>query len=166
MAAQQYTSAGNSQATAFDVQGIVDALHGARQDWRLSQNRSSEPGGREFPSRDALAAIVDLLKGALFPMRLGPVDLRQESEDFYVGYTLDAALHALLAQTRLELRLASHVGSADKVQARAYEATAQFARALPEIRRLLDSDVLAAFKAIRQRAVWTKCCCATRAFRR
>ena len=57
---------------AFDVNHIVGELHVVRQGWRESQKRSREPGGREFPSRDALAGVVEALKGALFPMRLGP----------------------------------------------------------------------------------------------
>src|ERR1700751_563778 len=87
----------------FDVGAVVSVLHDARDEWRDSQQRSREPGSREFPSRDALAGIVESLKGALFPMRLGPPELRSESEDFYVGYTLDAALQSLLVQARLEL---------------------------------------------------------------
>lgn len=130
----------------FDLKGVVNGLAQERQRWREAQRRSSEPGGREFPSRDALAAVVDSLKGILFPMRLGPVDLRQESEDFYVGYTLDAALHALLAQVKLELNLGSHAQDpVHSLHQRAVELTAEFANALPEVRRLLDSDVLAAF---------------------
>ena len=113
-----------------------------RQRWRESQQRSTEQGGREFPSRDALADIVNALKGVLFPMRLGPVDLRQESENFYIGYTLDAALHALLTQVQLELKL--YEASPD-TETRAIDITAAFARALPGIRSLLDSDVLAAY---------------------
>ena len=128
-------------APVFDIGGVVQALHGVRSEWRAAQGRSSEPGGREFPSRDALAGIVESLKGVLFPMRLGPVDLRQESEDFYVGYTLDAALHGLLAQVRLELRLVDDVPAGTQPT----QVVQQFARALPGIRRLLDSDVLAAF---------------------
>jgi len=62
----------------FDVGAIVSALHDARDEWRDSQRRSREPGSREFPSRDALVEIVESLKGALFPMRLGPPDLRHE----------------------------------------------------------------------------------------
>ncbi|WP_394788648.1 serine O-acetyltransferase EpsC [Rhodoferax sp.] len=125
----------------FDIGGVVQALHGVRAEWRAAQKRSTEPGGREFPSRDAVAGIVESLKGVLFPMRLGPVDLRQESEDFYVGYTLDAALHALLAQVRLELRLVDGVPAGTQPTL----VVQQFAQALPGIRRLLDSDVLAAF---------------------
>jgi serine O-acetyltransferase len=118
-----------------------------RRQWRESQKRSREPGGREFPSRDALAQVIDALKGALFPMRLGPPDLRQESEDFYVGHTLDSALHGLLAQIRLELTYsARHQGRGDAdIEAEALLAARSFAGALPGIRQLLDSDVLAAY---------------------
>jgi serine O-acetyltransferase len=132
----------------FEVSDIVRALHGVRDEWRDSQRRSREPGGREFPSRDALAQIVESLKGALFPMRLGPPDLRQESEDFYVGHTLDAALQALLLQARLELNYNARLQPrpASEIDDLATEAVRQFANALPDIRSLLDSDVLAAYQ--------------------
>ncbi len=131
----------------FDVTQIVGELHAVRQGWRESQKRSREPGGREFPSRDALAQIIESLKGALFPMRLGPPDLRQESEDFYVGHTLDSALHGLLTQIRLELTYsARHQGRGDTgIEDQALLAARSFAAALPGIRQLLDSDVLAAY---------------------
>jgi serine O-acetyltransferase len=132
----------------FDVSDIVVALHAARDEWRDSQKRSREPGSREFPSRDAMAGIVESLKGALFPMRLGPPDLRHESEDFYVGYTLDSALQSLLVQASLELHyMARHQPRAsDAIDAEAMAAVREFAAALPGIRRLLDGDVLAAFQ--------------------
>ncbi|HSV80243.1 MAG TPA: serine O-acetyltransferase EpsC [Ramlibacter sp.] len=133
----------------FEVDTIVQELRAARNEWREGQRRSNEPGGREFPSREALGGVVEGLKGALFPMRLGPPDLRQESEDFYVGHTLHAALHVLAAQARLELRYtARRAGREDDVaaaEAAAQAAVRAFAAVLPEIRRRLDSDVLAAY---------------------
>ncbi|MDB5744534.1 MAG: serine O-acetyltransferase [Polaromonas sp.] len=133
--------------SVFEINDIVGALHAVRQDWRASQKRSREYGGREFPSRDALAQVMQALKGALFPMRLGPPDLRQESEDFYVGHTLDTALHGLLAQIRLELAYsARHLQRVEAdLEGEALRAARDFAAALPQIRRLLDSDVLAAY---------------------
>ena len=129
------------------VNEVVQALHAVRNEWRDAQKRSREPGGRELPSRDALAQIVEQLKGALFPMRLGPPDLRHESEDFYVGHTLDAALQALLAQARLELAWGQRHAplSEAALDEQVAHAVREFASALPGIRRLLDSDVLAAF---------------------
>jgi serine O-acetyltransferase len=132
---------------AFDIDDIVQSLQTVRQQWREVQKRSLEPGGRELPAREALAGIVETLKGVLFPMRLGPPDLRQESENFYVGHALDSALHGLFSQAQLELQYrARHLPRDDEhVKARAGEAVRAFAAKLPQIRTLLDSDVLAAY---------------------
>jgi len=132
----------------FDIEHIAASLGEVRREWREAQKRSQEPGGREFPSRDALAQVVEQLKGALFPMRLGPYDLRQESEDFYVAHTLDSALHALFAQISLELRYSARQQERDVVDVdrQARHVAQSFAQSLPQIRRLLDSDVLAAYQ--------------------
>jgi len=132
----------------WQLQSIVTGLRGAREQWRTQNGRSSgEKGGRELPSREAMQRILEQLCGALFPMRLGPVDLREESEDFYVGHTLDTALTALLAQARLELRYAARQSKTDQANAdsEALRIIQGFAAALPEMRVLLDTDVLAAY---------------------
>ena len=132
----------------WQLQSIVTGLRGAREQWRTQNGRSSgEKGGRELPSREAMQRILEQLCGALFPMRLGPVDLREESEDFYVGHTLDTALTALLAQARLELRYAARQSQTDQANAdsEALRIIQGFAAALPEMRVLLDTDVLAAY---------------------
>src|SRR5690606_717866 len=132
----------------FDINPIVNSLRAIRLEWRDSQGRVNEPGGREFPSPQAISTIIDDLKGVLFPMRLGPLDLRQESENFYVGHTLDSALHALLGQVMLELRYQARLEPEAQidVEARAISVVQAFAGSLPDIRRLLDSDVLAAYQ--------------------
>jgi len=137
-----------AQTPLFDLTRVVSELAQVRQRWRESQKRSTEPGGRELPSIEALAEIIDDLRGVLFPMRLGPADLRQESEDFYVGHTLDTLLHALLTQVQLELRHeARHLDHSDNaaLEAHAIQIVSDFSLALPRIRALLDSDVIAAF---------------------
>lgn len=136
------------KSALFDLQQIVQDLANVRQRWRESQQRSNEPGGRELPSRDALAAILEGLRGVLFPMRLGPADLRQESEDYYVGHTLDTVLHSLLTQVELELRYKARHSDAPQtaVTHSAVQIVRSFSESLPQIRRLLDSDVLAAFQ--------------------
>ncbi|MBC3420853.1 serine O-acetyltransferase EpsC [uncultured Pseudomonas sp.] len=134
----------------WQLPGIVSELRQARDQWRSRNGRcSNKQGGRELPSREAMREILEQLCGALFPMRLGPVDLREESEDFYVGHTLDAALTALLAQARLELRYAARHGNTEvepkDVDAHALGLIQGFAKALPGLRVLLDTDVLAAY---------------------
>ena len=138
----------SERSSHWQLQTIVSQLRTARDQWRLQNGRAStEQGGRELPSRAAMAEILEALCGALFPMRLGPVDLREESEDFYVGHTLDVALNALLAQARLELRYAArHSAQADtEVETKTIQIIQDFALALPGLRSLLDTDVLAAY---------------------
>lgn len=135
---------------AFDIDGIVQSLQTVRQQWREKQKRALEAGGRDLPAREALATILDALKGVLFPMRLGPPDLRQESENLFVAHALDSALHALLAQVKLELQYRSRHLPRNEVSAISVDQQAQFAvnafaATLPRIRSLLDSDVLAAY---------------------
>ena len=131
----------------FQVDEVVTALQQVRREWRDAQKRSQEGGERELPSREVMAQVVDALTGALFPMRLGPTDLRQESEDFYVAHTLDAALHQLHAQATLELRHERRRTAAElaELTADAQQRVRDFAAALPGIRQRLDTDVLAAF---------------------
>lgn len=133
-------------APHWEIDSVVADLRRERERWRATQHRNRECGGREFPSREALRGIVQLLCGALFPMRLGPADLRQEGEDFYVGHTLDAALSALHEQVRLELAYrARHHGEANDSEEQAVAIVRIFAGALPQVRAVLDSDVEAAY---------------------
>jgi serine O-acetyltransferase len=126
---------------------IVAELRHARQDWRERTGRNSELGMRELPSRTAIGEVVEALSTALFPMRLGPNDLREESEDFFVGCTLDAALNALLAQLRLELRYSARQRGEEvgDVHEQAVAIVLGLGDALESLRRVLDSDVLAAY---------------------
>lgn len=137
-------------ARSFNIDRIVHDLAEARRDWRVSHDRIEEPGPRELPSREKVAEIVENLRGILYPMRLGPPDLRQEQENRYIALTLDRVLGELLDQIRLELGWAARNAlrgpeAADPSQAEAI--VAAFASGLPEIRRLLDSDVTTAYGA-------------------
>lgn len=131
----------------WQLEQIVDQLRAVRAEWRSSTGRARELGGRELPSRQAIVEILQALSGALFPMRLGPNELREESEDFYVGHTLDTALNDLLTQVRLELRYAARLRGEEAVdiEAHAVQVVRDFAASLPELRRTLDHDVIAAF---------------------
>lgn len=141
--------------TAWELDKIVQELRNARTDWRAQRGRSREPGLRELPSRDALQQIIRELCGALFPMRLGPQELREETEDYYVGHTLDAALNELLRQVQLELIYFARQQNTHALSTQADESALKlqanqivrlFAAALPELRRTLDVDIQAAFQ--------------------
>jgi serine O-acetyltransferase len=131
----------------LDISEVVQQLARVRQKWRSKQQRNIEAKTRELPSRDALSEILEGLRGALFPMRLGPADLRQPGEDYYVGHTLHEVLQALLLQVRLEIAYIHRHEDLDLLDTTqiANRIVSEFARSLPHIRELLDSDVIAAF---------------------
>lgn len=133
-----------------DIDAIVRDLSEARLDWRVTHHRLNEPGPRELPSRERAGQIIDALRGVLFPMRLGPADLRQEHENAYVAETLRAVLSLLRDEVRLELGWAArHLGEQGAVPLprQADRIVSDFAADLSAIRRLLDGDVIAAFNA-------------------
>ncbi|WP_399682237.1 serine O-acetyltransferase EpsC [Xenophilus sp.] len=132
----------------FQVDEIVAALREVRHGWRHSQQRALTEGERQLPSREVVAGMVEALTGALFPMRLGPSDLRQESEDFYVAHTLDTVLHQLHTQAVLELRHERRHETVDpaQIEEEAARRVREFAARLPAVRTLLDTDVMAAYQ--------------------
>ena len=135
-------------SSPLNLPGVVLGLRQARERWRTLQARHSDASARELPSRDALDEIMSGLRAALFPMRLGPPGLRQESEDYFIGHTLHTALQALSTQVKLELvHQARAAGEpAVDVEARTLAIVRDFGEALPGIRELLDTDVLAAYR--------------------
>jgi serine O-acetyltransferase len=135
-------------ASGWDIDGLVAELRAERARWRQAHRRTQEGGGRQFPSPEALRRIVVALRGALFPMRLGPTELRQEGEDYYVGRTLDAALNELAIEISLELNGARSVQGRRQAEpcAPALDIVSRFAAALPGVRAVLDQDVEAAYQ--------------------
>lgn len=132
----------------WNLDAIVSGLADAREDWRRRSSRVQDRGDREFPSVERVGEAVRLLRGALFPMRLGPSDLQRDGEDFYVGHALDRALNALCEEARLELsnrRLGHSERQPAEARAEARDRISRFAHSLPTLRRLLDEDVEAAY---------------------
>lgn len=126
---------------------LVTELRQRREAWRHARHRDPEGHGREFPSISALSDVVHNLTAVLFPLRLGPADLRSGTEDYFIGYTLDKTLNALLEQAKLELRFTPDKPlSETEARQQAIALIQRFASGLPDIRTLLDSDVVAAYR--------------------
>lgn len=126
---------------------VMTGLHNARQAWRDSQGRSGETGGRSLPVKEKLYQAVDLLKGALFPMRLGPDTIDQNSEEEYVRQSVRQAVGLLRSQILLEIRHQDRLAAkvSEDAAERASAIALDFARWLPECRRQLDLDVHASY---------------------
>lgn len=136
-----------SDTTQWNLESLVSELREVRNVWRLANGRSGIQNTRELPSKAVIENIVKQLSAALFPMRLGPSNLHQEGEDFYVGATIYGALQALLKQVRLELYYHARLNGTETrhLEATAMHVINKFAAELPAIRRTLDTDVMAAY---------------------
>lgn len=136
--------------TIWNTQSIVDELQNVRNEWRTQQKSLKDDGGRELPSKTEIKKIMDDLCGVLFPMRLGPHDLKQQSENFYIAHTLEKTLYALLEQVKLNIsydyKYTKKNEDAVEITTLAETIVKQFAEQLPSIRKILDSDVIAAFQ--------------------
>jgi serine O-acetyltransferase len=128
--------------TNWDLPQLVAALRAARQ----GESALVAPThGR--PSRDVIHDILRDLRAVLFPTHFGVTDYTDTSIDFFVGHRLDAALRALQGQVRRALIYGAEDGApAERTLEHAHRLVATFAKALPEIRRLLETDLTAAYE--------------------
>lgn len=127
------------------IKSIVSELRTLRDASLAARDRVGRPA--KLPSRKALAGIVEGLSAALFPNRLGARELASESADYFVGHTLDVTLRDLVEQVLRELHFVSKDEVASDEQRREAAAIVrQFASRLPEVRKLLESDIQAAYE--------------------
>ncbi len=118
------------------------------RDLRLSslEHRKRRDKPPKLPSRKVLQSIVEGLGAALFPNRLGLPDLKDEGIDYFVGHTLDVVLRDLVTQVKLELNFAADTLNQEQTGTSSpTDIVRAFAKHLPAIRVLLDTDIKAAF---------------------
>jgi serine O-acetyltransferase len=128
----------------WGVDELVTRLRHLRvQSLETRQRRDKPP---KLPSRKELQKILDGLGSVLFPNRLGLPDLDDEGIDYFVGHTLDTLLRELFRQIRRELQFVSAQLPADEIYRQAVIITREFAARLPEVRTLIESDILAAYE--------------------
>jgi serine O-acetyltransferase len=145
MAKSRKTGYSSLKGAGLEIDKVVAELRALRV--KSLENRQRRDRPPKLPSRKVLVGIADGLSAVLFPNRLGLPELTNESVDYYVGHTLDVTLRELLVQVRRELRFTSGLetpSNSDREQAAAI--THAFARQLPHIRTLLESDIQAAYE--------------------
>jgi len=131
---------GNHEAAlAPVVEELVRAAMGAGQ---------SHGGRIVLPSRDAVLACVEGIRQALFPGYFGEADLHDQSLHYYVGATLDRVIHSLADQIARAVAFADghDYATCEHCGEVAERATSRLISRLPEVRRLLSTDVDAAFE--------------------
>ncbi len=126
---------------------VVDALTEAPEGCRgiIQPGRN---GRQLLPSRDVVVAQVEALRAILFPGWFSEWDLTEESLRYYVGATLDRVLHVMQEQVERGLCVTcdTHGQGTDSCAERARDLTQRFLARLPEVRRILWTDVEAAFE--------------------
>ncbi|HSI43605.1 MAG TPA: serine O-acetyltransferase EpsC [Methylotenera sp.] len=142
---------GNDSATNdLGITQVVSQLRTLRLASLEHRKRRDKPP--KLPSRKALQSIVEGLGAALFPNRLGMPDLKDEGLDYFVGHTLDVVLRELVTQVKLELNFAADTlkesanTQPEAMHKNPIEIVKEFARHLPAIRLLLDTDIKAAYE--------------------
>jgi len=129
----------------FDIATIVTQLRDVRESWRQSQGHAGEFGAHGFPSRLTIGRIIDVLSAALFPLRLGPPELKMRDEDQFVHTSLETALPLLAEQVRMELYYVRPERGTAAIERAVTAIVEELTVRLPAIRALLDSDLEAAF---------------------
>ncbi len=134
-----------SQPINKNIDAVVAELRELRNASLAARNRVGNP--LKLPSRRALTAIVEGISAALFPNRLGNRPLAPSSIDYFVGHILDTTCRDLTEQVAIELQFAAGQSKSDQaLDQQAHALVQEFAASLPEIRRLLETDILAAYE--------------------
>ena len=126
-----------------DIRTIVEEL---RQD---VVGPTGLPGGRAIlPSRDAVIQVVEDLRSVFFPGYFGTADVRAESLHYFIGATLERTLRALEEQVRRAVAFCERHDyfTCDHCAKTSQGVATGFLAKVPTIRRLLASDVEAAYE--------------------
>lgn len=122
-----------------DLHAVVEALAEA------STALTEMPlGRREFPSRTALAGLVEELRALLFPGYFGAAELAADTLRYHLGARLDRVMHGLAEQIQRGLMASDPACGA--CADRALDLARAFLSRLPEVRRLLATDIQAGFE--------------------
>ncbi len=140
------TAAPGACAPALTLDQVADALCEAHDG--LTRESSNGDAHRVLPSRAALVEAVEDLRSVLFPGYVGEPDIGRDSLRFQMVATLDRVARVLREQVKRGLCFTGCAvpGDCAPCEARARDVTAAFIGRLPEVRRLLATDVQAAYE--------------------
>jgi len=102
-----------------------------------------------LPSRDIIAGIIEDLRSVLFPGYFGVSEVSDESMRFHVGSTLDQISYVLLEQIRRGLCFTCAGDTPERCgecEMQAQRSVQMFLSQLPEVQKILATDVQAAFE--------------------
>ena len=135
----------SNQLTDKEVNYIVDKLCDP-DSYKLVYHKSHHED--PMPSMDVLREIVDLLKSIIFPGYFINSELNPSTMKYYIGSTLETVFRLLVEQVRRGFCFSCETHQAECVicETNSRAITKKFIAELPEIRRLLSLDAVAAFE--------------------
>ncbi len=107
------------------------------------------PGRVALPSRDVVVQIIEDLRSVLFPGYFGMSEMTPQSMRYHVGSTLDAVLRTLQVQIRRGLCFVCTQDNPERCgscEVKALDIARVFLERLPDVQRLLTTDMLAAYQ--------------------
>ncbi len=132
-------------AALADTDSAVDALVAELGEIRTDARAARRSAVTDFPRPDKLARVVADLSAALYPRRLGGFAGDRAAEDAFVAARLDTALGGLRHEVDAEIAYWQEENAQPFDADHGATIVRHFAATLPAIRRLIDSDLAAAF---------------------
>lgn len=105
--------------------------------------------GEKLPSVIALKKIVDLIKRIIYPGYFGNSEIKPETMDYYIGVNVDKVYQLLIQQIKRGLCFDCSINKKIKCtdcEAKAKTLSVKFIEKLPEIRKMLATDVIANYE--------------------
>jgi serine O-acetyltransferase len=140
-------ASGQESLLAIPREGQLASLVGALWEAGNGLKRPTEecPNREPLPSRDVVVDIVEALRSVLFPGYFGPSELTPDNAVFHMGSTLDRIWRDLRQQVKRGFCFAC-CERVEECDARSELATRHFFARLPVVRRMLTTDVQAAYE--------------------
>ena len=104
--------------------------------------------GESMPSADKLRVIVDKIRQIIYPGYFGEINLRNETLHYYMGVLVDQVYELLAEQIFAGLcfdNQAEHIRNINDKKEAAERITSEFINGIAELRRILITDVNAAY---------------------
>jgi serine O-acetyltransferase len=130
------------------VAGVVDEM--LSQADQLATPLRKTFTGHPLPSRKEVVTMIELLQSVIFPGYVGNRDVTDQSIGFHMGSSLHQASLIMVDEIHRGLCFACQLEKGERSPEaclkRAQRITAEFLRRLPEIRRQLALDAVAAYE--------------------
>jgi serine O-acetyltransferase len=143
LAVQSVQTIGEDVVSPWNIDAIVSELREARG--RSKRVVSASNRKAPLPSPEKLQFVINGLYASLFPRHAGAIDHSDEGLAFFIGNTLNQALHVLIEQVRREHAFVDEARAEHDTPFSPEHIVSEFARGLPQLYETLESDIRAAY---------------------